>query len=322
VLVAKNGKPIYQRPFGLAERSFDVPNRVDTKFNLGSINKLFTAVAIAQLIEAGKISLEDPLHKFIPDFVDEASGKKIRIKHLLSHTSGLGTYFSDEFFRTNPGRFRNVADYMEYGRRTAKMEFEPGSRWSYSNTGMLVLGRIIEIVSGMDYYDYIQKNIYDRVGMKDTGSFATDAVVKNRATGYEMDFGENGQTLRNGVLLTSAVGSPAGGGFSTAPDLLRLANTLQAGKLIKPETLQLFSMPKPELNSPEYGYGFTIAFRGPRGRDATGHVGDFSDGTCASFEMIRDAGPYTAVVLSNGTAAGTCHPITEFINRMFPARAK
>lgn len=321
VLIARDGEPIYQRAFGLADRTFAVANRIDTKFNLGSMNKMFTAIAIGQLVEAGRLSLDDPLSRFMPDFPDAESAGRIRIKHLLTHTSGLGNYFNEEFLRSAPGRFRDVASYLEVARTNARMEFEPGSRWSYSNTGMLVLGRIVEIVSGMDYYDYIQRNIYDRAGMRDSGSFDTDAIVPNRATGYEMQFTAAGQELRSGVLRTPARGAPAGGGYATAPDLLRLANAIQAGRLLRPETLALFTAAHPELNSPNYGYGFSRALRGPAGRDIVGHGGDFSDGTCANLAMIRDADrPYTAIVLSNGTVVGSCHALTRMINAMFPAR--
>jgi CubicO group peptidase (beta-lactamase class C family) len=319
VLVGQGGQPIYQRAFGLADRSFDVPNRIDTKFNVGSMNKLFTSIGIGQLMERGKLSLDDPLAKYLPDFPDPESAKKIRITHLLSHTSGLNSYFSDEFFEANPGRYRDVATYMAAARKNAKMEFEPGTKWSYSNTGMLVLGRVLEIASGMDYYDYIRKHIYGPSGMTGSDSYLTNAVVKNRAVGYETTLGIDGQEIRSGILDTPGRGGPAGGGYSTAPDLLRLSHALGSGKLLKPETLALFSSPKPELSSPAYGYGFDLPVKG---RDIAGHGGDFSDGTCADFIMTRDAeAPYTAIVLSNGIISGSCEAIRGAMRRMFPAAA-
>jgi CubicO group peptidase (beta-lactamase class C family) len=112
VLIAKNGKPILRQAYGLASKEFGVANKIDTKFNLGSMNKMFTGVAIAKLVEQGKLSFDDPLSKFLPEFIDAESAKKIKIKHLLSHTAGLGSYFGKAFFDAARQRFRTVDDMM------------------------------------------------------------------------------------------------------------------------------------------------------------------------------------------------------------------
>ena len=133
VLVAKDGKTIYQKAVGIANKDFNAPNKIDTKFNLGSMNKMFTAVAIAQLVERGKLSFDDPLSKFLPDFPDKESAEKIKIKQILTHTAGLGVYFSQKFQEASRDRFRTVDDMMKLAKEE-KILFEPGSRWQYSNT--------------------------------------------------------------------------------------------------------------------------------------------------------------------------------------------
>ncbi len=161
VLLAKNGQTLFKKAYGQADKDFVTPNRVDTKFNLGSMNKMFTAVAIAQLVEKGKISFDDPLSKFLPDFPNKEAAEKIKINHLLTHTSGLGNYFNRKFNDSSKERFRSVNEQMELA-RSETLAFEPGSRWAYSNTGFLVLGAVIEKVTGQSYYDYVRENIYRR----------------------------------------------------------------------------------------------------------------------------------------------------------------
>ena len=147
VLLAKDGVPVFKAAYGMANKDFNVPNRIDTKFNLGSMNKMFTAVAVAQLVERGKLSFDDPLSKFLPDFPDKASAEKIRIKHLLTHTAGLGGYFSRQWADSSRALYRTVDDMVKRAAADEKLLFEPGTRWQYSNTGMLVLGKVIEKVT-------------------------------------------------------------------------------------------------------------------------------------------------------------------------------
>ena len=130
ILLAKNGEVVYKGAFGIANKDFNAPIRIDTKFNLGSMNKMFTAVAIAQLVEKGKVSFDDPLSKFIPDFPNAEAAKKIKIKHLLTHTAGLGGYFSDRYDAMSRERLRTVDDMMKLVKEDEKdVRFEPGTRW-------------------------------------------------------------------------------------------------------------------------------------------------------------------------------------------------
>ena len=292
VLLAKDGRVLFEKAYGEANKDFGAPNRVDTKFNLGSMNKMFTAVAIAQLAEAGKLSFDDPLSKFLPDFPDKESAAKIKIKHLLTHTSGLGSYFNQQFVEGSRARFRTVDNFMELAKGET-LAFEPGTKWQYSNTGFLVLGKVVEKVTGQSYYDYVRERIFKPAGMTNTDSYDLDLVNTNLAVGYQKEYTDEGVRYRNNVFQHVIRGGPAGGGYSTVGDLLRFATALRTGKLLSDASVKTLLAPKPELNSPEYGYGFGLS---PE-RAVAGHSGGFM-GISANLDMFLDSG-YTAVVLSN-----------------------
>jgi CubicO group peptidase (beta-lactamase class C family) len=301
-LLAKDGKVIYKKAFGVANKDFDAPNRIDTKFNLGSMNKMFTSVAIAQLVERGKLSFDDPLAKFLPEFPNKEAAGKIRIKHLLCHTSGLGSYFNSKFWESSRARFRTTSDFMELA-KDEKPAFEPGTKWSYSNTGMLTLGAVIEKVTGQSYYDYIRENIYKPAGMVNSDCYDLDRVNPNLAVGYEKDYTEDGARFRNNIFSHVIRGGAAGGGYSTVEDLLRFDVALRSNKLVGAEYVKLLLSPKPELNSPDYGYGFGI----DRENQIAGHSGGF-EGISSNLDMFLNSG-YTAVVLSN--YGGASFPVQE-----------
>jgi CubicO group peptidase (beta-lactamase class C family) len=294
ILLARNGEVVYKGAFGTANKDFNVPNRVDTKFNLGSMNKMFTAVAIAQLVERGKMSFEDPLSKFIADFPNAEAAKKIKIKHLLTHTSGLGGYFSERYDGMSRERLRTVDDMMRLVKEDEKdIRFEPGSRWAYSNTGMLVLGKVIEVASGQTYFDYVRENIYRPAGMVNTDTYELDRVNPNLAVGYEKRFSDSGIDWVNNVFSHVMRGGPHGGGFSTVEDLLKFDQALRSGKLINAESLKMLTSPKTDLNSPDYGYGFGV---NPQ-LGIAGHSGGFT-GISSNLDMYLGSG-WTAIVMSN-----------------------
>jgi CubicO group peptidase (beta-lactamase class C family) len=294
ILLAKDGKPLYKAVFGQANKDFGVPNRIDTKFNLGSMNKMFTGVAIAQLVEKGKLSYDDPLSKFIPDFPNAEAAKKIRIKHLLSHTAGLGGYFSRRYQEMSRSRLRTIDDMMALAREDEKdVQFEPGSKWQYSNTGMMVLGKVIEIASGQSYFDYVRENIYKPAGMINTDCYELDKVNTNLAVGYEKEYTDDGIRWSNNIFEHVMRGGPQGGGYSTVEDLLRFDQALRSGKLVSAETVKLLTSAKPELNSPRYGYGFFASTDG----GPTGHSGGFP-GISSNLSMHLGSG-WTAIVMSN-----------------------
>ncbi len=294
VLLAKDGEVLYKGAFGLANKDFNAPNKTDTKFNLGSMNKMFTGVAIAQLVEKGKMSFDDPLSKFIPDFPNEEAAKKIKIKHLLTHTAGLGGYFSQRYDSMSRAKLRTVDDMMKLAREDEKdIKFEPGSKWQYSNTGMMVLGKVIEIVSGQSYFDYVRENIYKPAGMTNTDCYELDKINTNLAVGYDKEYTDNGISWENNIFAHVMRGGPQGGGYSTVEDLLRFDQALRSNKLVGADFVKLLTTPKPELNSPEYGFGFFASASDP----FVGHSGGFP-GISSNLSMYLGSG-WTAIVMSN-----------------------
>jgi CubicO group peptidase (beta-lactamase class C family) len=299
VVVAKNGRPFFQKAYGLASQSFKVSNRVDTKFNLGSMNKMFTAVAIAQLVEQGKLSFDDTIGKILPDYPNREVAEKVQIHHLLTHTSGLDDYFTPTFFDSSRERFRAVKDYLPLF-VNQPLKFQPGERWSYSNAGFMLLGAVIEKVSGQDYFTYVREHIYKPAGMTDTDAFDLDHDTPNLAIGYTNQ-DTNGRFVpgprSNNLYLHVIKGGPAGGGFSTAPDLLRFANALLANKLVGAKYTELLTSGKVDTGqrNEKYGYGFFCSTI--NGKRIVGHAGGFL-GINSQLDIHLDTG-YTIVVMSN-----------------------
>ncbi|MBI1760882.1 MAG: serine hydrolase [Acidobacteria bacterium] len=231
VLIAKNGQPLWQRAYGFANKAFNTPNRLDTKFNLGSINKFITHTAILQLVEAGKLNLDDTLGKYLPDYPNQQAAAKVTISHLLNMQSGIGDFFGAKFEATPKDRIRTINDYLKLFAE-APLAFEPGTSQRYSNGGYVVLGAIIEKVTGQSYYDYVRERIYKPAGMTNTDAYEVDASVPNVATGYTRHSGRDGNARVDNVYTKPARGSSAGGGYSTAEDLLKFAQALEHGKLL------------------------------------------------------------------------------------------
>jgi CubicO group peptidase (beta-lactamase class C family) len=314
VLLAKGGKPLFSAAYGEANKDFGVKNTVDTKFNLGSMNKMFTSVAVMQLVEAGKLSLDDTLGKFLPAGSMRADVlSKIRVKHLLTHTSGLGSYFSPRWDSLSRSMFRSVDDWMPLV-KDETLAFEPGTRWSYSNTGMLVLGKVVEAVSGKDYFQYVRERIFTPAGMTSTDSYELDLVTKNLAVGYEREETPAGVRYRNNIFQHVIRGGPAGGGYSTVGDLTRFAAALQSGKLVNRDGLRTLTTPKPELGSPDYGFGFGII----DGGRIVGHSGGF-EGISAQLDIYLVDG-YTMAVLAN--YGGAAQPVIEKVRTLLFAGRK
>jgi CubicO group peptidase (beta-lactamase class C family) len=237
VLVARDGKPLLLKAWGLASVEHNVPNRADTRYNLGSINKLFTWLAIGQLAQAGKLSFDDTLGKLLPDYPNADVRQKVTVRHLLEMASGIGDFFGERFDATPKDRFRTNADFLPMF-AADPLAFEPGSRRRYSNGGFIVLGAIIEKVSGRSYYDYVRERIFVPAGMTGTDSFEADVPVPNLAEGYTRLWGKGEQVMpgprRKNIYTRPARGSAAGGGYSTAEDLLRFSNAVLADKLLSP----------------------------------------------------------------------------------------
>lgn len=313
VLLARDGRTIFQGAYGLASREYGAANRVDTKISLGSINKMFTTVAILRLVDEGRLSLDDAVATHLPGVLRDDVARRVTIRHLLTHTSGLGDFlFTPEMVPLSRARFRTLADYAP---RLADdtLDFAPGTDWSYSNTGFLVLGLLLEKVTGRDYHDHVRETIFAPLGMNDTDAYELDRVVPNLATGYDREFGPEGASWRNTWYEQVARGTSAGGGFSTVGDLLKFAEALRTNRLLKPETTRLMLSAKPDEMSPQYGLG-TQVFT-PDGR-IVGHTGG-GPGTASAVEIHLDGG-YVAIALSNMNRGG--NGITRYARELIAAR--
>lgn len=289
VLVAHEGKPVFSGAYGLANRETAMPNKLTTRFRMGSMNKMFTATAIMQLVQAGKIKLDDPLGKFLTDYPNKDVASKVTIHHLLTHTGGTGDIFGPEF-DSHRLQLRTLDDYIKlYGSRG--LAFEPGKQWDYSNYGFILLGAIVEKVSGQSYYDYVRDHIFTPAGMTRTASEPEDVAVPDRAIGY-MGVGESSKPNTETLPYR---GTSAGGGYTTVEDLLRFANALTQHKLLNEQYTDLLTTAKPETGDAHYAYGFQDDV--VRGVRSFGHSGG-APGMNGNLQIFPQTG-YVVVALAN-----------------------
>jgi CubicO group peptidase (beta-lactamase class C family) len=241
VLVAKNDKLLCKAAYGWADRERKIPMRVDTRFNLASMGKMFTAIAICQLAEAGKLSFDDKVSKLLPEYPNKAVAEKVTIHHLLTHTSGMGDYFEKPEYEAAKERLRTPWDYIAFT-AADPLAFAPGTDIKYSNTGFMVLGAIIERLSGQNYWEYVRQHIFRPAGMTNSGYNESNVEMTNLAIPYHSD-GWNprfrGEPDVSPLLWTGAgtrtgQGGPAGGGYSTVEDLMKFGVALRGHKLLGP----------------------------------------------------------------------------------------
>lgn len=232
VALAKNGAPVFERAYGMADRASARPNTVETSFNIGSINKVFTATAIRQLAAAGKLDLDATVDRYWPDYPNRDVASRVTIRQLLAHRGGV----AGDIFAAPPGgtraSLRHNRDFFPLF-VNEPLAFEPGSRQAYSNAGYVLLGTIVERVSGEDFYEYVRRHITEPAGMTRTMYIASDSLPSDVAIGYTTsnpDGTPGAQSRRNSEMLPGR-GSAAGGGYSTARDLLRFLAALRAGRI-------------------------------------------------------------------------------------------
>jgi CubicO group peptidase (beta-lactamase class C family) len=254
VLIARKSEVIYKNAFGSANLELNVPIKPDMVFKIASITKQFTAVAILQLVEQGKISLQDSVQQYIKDF--PAKGYRITIENLLTHTSGLKDYLQVDYAATNMERWdmepRQIIDSF----KNIPLEFEPGTKFTYSNTGYFLLGYIIEKISGKSYQAYILDNLLKPLGLKHTYFDTSNIVIPNRVNGY----GKDGEVLRNADFWSPTIAYAAGGLLSNTEDLFKWHKGLYAYKILKEETLKkaFTSFKLKDGTSTGYGYGWYL----------------------------------------------------------------
>ena len=291
VLVAKDGKTVFAQAYGLADREKKTPNSLKTRFRLGSMNKMFTAVATLQLVQDGKLDLKAPFGTYLTDYPNKDVASKVTIEQMLTHTGGTGDIFGPEF-DTHRLELKTLPEYVKlYGKRGP--EFEPGSRWQYSNYGFLLLGVIVEKVSGQNYYDYVRDHIFKPAGMIATASEPEDLVVAERSVGFLRRDGSGWQPNSDSLPYR---GTSAGGGYSTVEDLLKFATALQTNKLLKPQYTEMLTTGKVETpNGSKYAYGFQEAM--VNGTRCFGHGGG-APGMNGELKICPGPG-YVVAVLAN-----------------------
>jgi len=297
VLVAKDGQILFEHAYGDADHAFNVPNKVDTKFNLGSMGKMFTAVSILQLVQEGKLSLDDRLIKVVPDYPDKDIASKITVSQLLTHTSGLGDMFNQKFQDTPKDKLVTLQAHLPLFTGEPLL-FDPGTQWSYSNAGFIVLGLVIEHVSGESYYDYVREHVFKPAGMINTDNYNIDADVPNLALGYTT----GGPSAAPGAprktnLYFLQRGASAGGGYSTVGDLLRFSEALQKQKLLNKEYTDLGLTGKVPTTHKDAKYAFGMEEAFVNGVRIVGHGGG-GPGISSNLDMYPALG-YTVAIMSN-----------------------
>jgi D-alanyl-D-alanine carboxypeptidase len=311
VLVTKNGKPILAEAYGLADRDHKVPNTLQTRFRIGSMNKMFTAVSILQLVQARKVGLDDVVGKYLTDYPNKDVASKVTIQHLLTHTGGTDDIFGPDF-EAHRLELRTLQDYVKlYGNR--ELKFEPGKQFEYSNYGFILLGAIIEKVSGGSYYDYVRQHIYAPAGMNLTGSEPEDHEIPGRSIGYtKMD---NGDQWRPNNDTLPYRGTSAGGGYSTVGDLSKFAIALQEHKLLNAHYTELLTTGKPE--TPDSSYAFGFGDHKINGTRCFGHGGG-APGMNGELQICPAVG-YVVVVLANLDPPAASR-ISQFITNRLPQK--
>jgi len=314
VLVARGDRVLFARGYGEADRDKGIPNRPETRFGLSSMGKMFTAVAIAQLAEQGKLALDDPLDRYLGrGWLSAADRRAITLRQLLSHTAGTGDFLADPRFTGARGKYRRVDDYKPL-LADAKLAFPPGTRFQYSNSGFILLGAVIEKVSGRPYQDTVRGAIWGPAGMTATGCADLAGGNAEIAVGYYQDREGDRTVWRNTLSTVPRFGSPAGGCVSTVLDLQRFERALRGGKLISAAMLEtLWTDSGPRGTPSGYGLGFDLG--GTPGDRVAGHGGSFP-GAYGAFDIYRDRDALV-VVLSNGNGIGSAQEkARELVSRL------
>ena len=307
VLVAENGKIIYKGAYGQANMEWNIPNTPDTRFRLGSITKQFTATVIMQLVEQGKIKLDAKLSDYLPDYRKD-TGEKVTIHHLLTHTSGIPSYTGQPGFFQNVSRNPYKADEFVKKYASGDLEFEPGSKFRYNNSGYFLLGAIIERVTGKPYEQVLKQNIFDPLGMKNTGYDHYATIIAKRASGYI----KAPDGYLNAPYLDMSIPYAAGSLYSTVEDLYLWDQALYTDKVLSAQSKAL--MYKPFLE--DYAYGWVVTNASFKQNDQPVHV-ITHDGGINGFTttIVRFPKEKNLIVMLDNTNS-------EYLNRLSDSIAK
>lgn len=308
VLVARGDAIIHAQAVGLADRRTGRANTLDTPINLGSINKMFTAIAIAQLQAAGKLDWHDSVGKHLPDFPNAAIRDQVTIHQLLTHTSGVGSYWNDAY-EADKHRIDSQQQFLQTF-VDQPLLFRPGERMEYSNGGPVILGLVIEALSGRSYRDYVRQHIYRPAGMKHSDHFRRDDRTAGFALGYMRSEEDRWQDNERDLGLR---GSAAGGGYASARDLHRFSRALSQQRLLSRQQLEVLWTPYTQPGPIGYGYLFSVG--NTAGKRWVGHNGG-APGISAEFMHHPDDG-LVIIVLANQDHAAM--PMREWLHALLEA---
>jgi CubicO group peptidase (beta-lactamase class C family) len=300
VLVVKDGKTLIDQGYGSADLEWNIPNTPTTKFRLGSITKQFTATSVLLLQERGKLNIDDPISKYLPDA--PAAWSKITIYNVLTHTSGIPSFTGFPDYRSTEWNDTNPTELV-LRFRDKPLDFEPGTKFSYSNSGYVLLGYLIEKVSGQTYADFLQQNIFTPLNMKDTGIDSNAAILPQRAQGYR----RSPRGIEHDGYISMTIPFSAGALYSTTGDLLKWEQALFGGKVLNPESLARMTTPFKS----DYGLGLFI-------RTADGHKVITHGGGIEGFNTSLNYYPddkLTVIVLGNLTG-GAPDQVANYIGKV------
>lgn len=307
-LVATNGKVIYKGGFGMANMEWNIPNTPDTRFRLGSITKQFTAMVTLQLVEQGKLKLDGKVSDYLPDYRKDI-GSKVTIHHLLTHTSGIPSYTSQPGFFENVSRNPYKVDEFVKKYASGDLDFEPGSKYTYNNSGYFLLGAIVERITGKPYEQVLKENIFDPLGMKNTGYDHHDTIIPKRATGYR----KTPNSYANAPYLDMSIPYAAGSLYSTVEDLYLWDQALYADKLISAQSKEL--MYKPFLQ--DYAYGWVVRNAAFKLNEQNVQVIEHGGGINGFTTLIqRFPKEKNLIVLLDNTGTGYLGRLTESIAKI------
>jgi CubicO group peptidase (beta-lactamase class C family) len=310
VLLSEQGKVIYKKGFGMANMEWDIPNQPNTKHRLGSITKQFTAMLILQLVAEGKLDLQEPITTYLPDY-PKASGDIITSHHLLTHTSGIPNYTSFPKFMEDESRNPYTPEVFVKKFDEKALDFTPGEKFSYSNSGYFLLGVIAEKLSGKSYEKLLHEKIFTPLKMNNTGYDNHGDILKNRATGYE----KQGKDYRNSAYLDMTIPYAAGSMYSTVEDLYLWDQALYTTTLLPKKYMTMYFEPYiPAFGSAQYAYGWGVGYEKIGSSTdsiyAIGHGGGING---FNTNISRTTSNKSMIVLLNNTGGAPLNEMTRAI---------
>ena len=294
ILIAKNDSILFEKAYGFANLDFNIPNTLDTKFNIASMGKMFTGISIMQLVEKGKLTTSDNVGKYLPEYPNRIVRDSVSIHQLLTHTSGLPDFMTPEYYASNKDKFRTLHDFS-YLYQTKELNYKPGTKFVYCNSDYMLLGLIIERITGQTYDEYIEENIFNIAKMTNTKNYMKDHIVEDLAVGYSRSTFYFGELMKN-TYLGGVTGGPAGGGYSTLKDLFNFSKALKNNKFLNTNNTHVLTKGKADENT--YAYGFVDVKT--NNHKIIGHSGGHF-GVACELRIFEDLN-YTVILLTNRDA--------------------